>query len=212
VVRLLQTWALVAVLMVVVGIALPVIAAGEQAAATKESSAEVAMDALRSGLLESFNKQDIGGILSRLAPDAVVTWQDGTVCRGREQVKTYYNEKMGGPKPVVSRVTADPRVEGRQAYGDWAVSFGHMNDHFFFTDGTDLKLNSQFTATVSKHGDKWLLTSIHLSTSTFDNPAVGYAGGQGLKYGGIGGVIVGLVVGGLIGALIFRRKGAQERV
>src|SRR5215204_2177571 len=84
-----------------------------------------AITRLREGLVNSFNKRDIDGLVAHLDPDVVVTWQNGEVSKGRDGVKAYYQKMMGGDKPTVKSVTATPEVSGRHVYGDWAVSWGN---------------------------------------------------------------------------------------
>src|SRR6266436_9889594 len=90
---------------------------------------------LREGLIDSFNKGDIDRLLTFLDANAVVTWQNGEVCEGPAAVKAYYERMMKGDHPVVSKVTTDPKVLGRHVQGDWAVSWGDLNDEFTLTDG-----------------------------------------------------------------------------
>jgi hypothetical protein len=107
---------------------------------------------------------------------------------------------MKGDHPVVSKVTADPKVLGRHVQGDWAVSWGSLNDQFVLTDGRELPLNSRFTATVVKRGDRWLVSAFHVSVNAFDNPIMVLAIKKSLMIAGIGG----LVIGGILGAVIMR--------
>jgi ketosteroid isomerase-like protein len=170
-----------------------------QVAAT-DTEADQAITKLREGLVDSFNKGDMDRLLSYLDTNAVVTWQNGEVCEGPAAVKAYYERMMKGDHPVVSKVTADPKVLGRHVQGDWAVSWGNLNDQFVLTDGRELPLNSRFTATVVKRGDRWLVSAFHVSVNAFDNPIMALAIKKILIIAGIGG----LVIGGILGAVIMR--------
>jgi len=178
--------------------------------APAQLDATQAIGVLREGLIDRFNKQDIDGLLNFLAPDVVVTWQNGEVCHGPVEVKAYYQKMMKGDQPIVAKITSDPKVDGRQIYGDWAVSYGHMNDRFFLTDGSDLAMDSRFTATISRQGDRWLITAFHVSANIFDNPVLGYAVKKGATYGALGGGGGGLVLGVLIGVIFARRRKAAS--
>jgi ketosteroid isomerase-like protein len=180
------------------------------APAPAQLDAERALGVLREGLIDSFNKQDIDGLLSYVAPDVVVTWQNGEVCRGPAEVKAYYQKMMSGNERIVARATADPKVDGRQVYGDWAVSFGHMNDHFFLTDGSDLPLNSRFTATINRQADRWLITAFHVSANLFENPVLGYAAKKGAAYGALAGGGGGLAIGVLLAIVWARVRGTTS--
>src|SRR6185436_4930317 len=102
---------------------------------------------------------------------------------------------------VVSKITADPKVLGRHVQGDWAISWGNLNDHFILTDGRELPLNSHFTATIAKRGDHWLVSAFHVSVNAFENPIMALAIKKISVIAGIGG----LIIGGLMGAFIVSR-------
>ena len=164
-----------------------------------------AITRLRDGLIDSFNKGDVDRLLTHLYTNVVVTWQTAEVSMGREGVREYYNRMMKGERPVVREVSAKPEISGRHIYGDWAVSWGKMNDVFRLTDGSEFALDSRFTATIARRGEVWQVTAFHASVDAFENPVLATA----LKKVG---VIVGLVatiagvVLGLALAKIFSRK------
>ena len=159
---------------------------------------------LREGLVDSFNQGDIDRLLTFLDTNAVVTWQNGEVCEGTGAVKAYYERMMKGDHPVVSKVTSDPKVLGRHFQGDWAISWGNLNDHFVLTDGRELPLNSRFTATIARRGDRWLVTAFHVSVNAFDNPVMALALKKVALFAGIVGLVAGLA-GSLIVARLLRR-------
>jgi ketosteroid isomerase-like protein len=177
-------------------------------AQTNVSSSDVdqAITRLREGLIDSFNKGDIDRLLTFLDTNAVVTWQNGEVCEGTAAVKAYYDKMMKGDHPVVSKVTSEPKVLGRHIQGDWAVSWGELNDHFLLTDGRDLPLNSHFTATIAKRGDVWKVAAFHASVNAFNNPITGVAVKKISLVAGIGGIITGVIVGLVIASLLRRSK------
>jgi ketosteroid isomerase-like protein len=156
-----------------------------------------AITALREGLVSSFRKGDIDTLLTHLSPDVVVTWQNGEVCRGTEAVRAFHVKMMSGEKRIVKEIQSSPEILGRQVYGDWAVSWGNLHDHFLLMDGSDLPFNSVFTATVAKRGDRWLVTAFHVSVSAFENPVLGTAVKKSALWSGIGAGVLG-VLGGLI--------------
>ncbi len=157
------------------------------------------LDQLRASLVAAFNKQDIEGTLSNLTPDVTVTWQNGEVNHGPAEVRAYYARMMSGEKRIVREVKCDPKIIGRQMHGDWAVSWGNLNDHFTLMDGSDLPFYSTFTATTMKSGDRWLVTSFHVSVNAFDNPVLRLAVTKTAWWVGGGALAVGLLGGFLLG-------------
>ena len=166
---------------------------------------ETGLNELRTGLIDSFSKADIDRMLTYLAPDVVVTWQNGEVSQGPGEVRAYYNKMMKGDKPIVKEVRANPEVLGRHLYGDWAVSWGNLHDYFLLQDGSDLPFNSAFTITTAKRGDRWLVTGYHASVSPFSNPVLSLATRKITLWAGLAGVIVGIVLS-FIGCRLFGKK------
>jgi len=167
-----------------------------------------AITPLREGLIDSFNKGDIDRLLTFLDTNVVVTWQSGEVCEGTAAVKAYYDKMMKGDHPVVSKVTSEPKVLGRHIQGDWGVSWGELNEHFFLSDGRDLPLNSRFTATIVKREDGWKVSAFHASVNAFSNPITGLAVKKIALVAGIGGIITGVLVGLVIASLRRRPNNA----
>jgi hypothetical protein len=132
------------------------------------------------------------------------------VCEGRAAVKAYYDRMMKGDHPVVSKVSADPKVLGRHIQGDWAISWGDLNDHFVLTDGRDLPLNSHFTATIAKRGDHWLVSAFHVSVNAFNNPVMVVAVKRVSIAVGIGALIAGCLLGVIIMSVLRRPKSAAK--
>jgi ketosteroid isomerase-like protein len=176
--------------------------------AHNDADALNAINLLRTELVDSFNKGDLDRLLSHLAPDVVITWQNGEVCRGPQQVRDYYEKMMTGPNKVVAAVSSNPQVTDRHIYGDWAVSWGVMNDHFQLTDGSDLDMNSKFTATIARTGDEWKVTSFHLSVNAFDNSILRLAIRKASIWVGCIVGVVALLVGIVLGRLSKRKPSA----
>ena len=180
-----------------------------QESSAMDSNTEQAITRLRQGLVDSFNHDDIDKLLTYLDTNAVVTWQNGEVCEGTEAVKAYYQRMMEGEHPVVSKVTADPEILGRHLQGDWAVSWGILNDHFVLNDGRDLPLNSRFTATIVRRGNEWKVAAFHVSVNAFDNPIMMLAVKKTALIMGGAGALLGLIIGVLVMRLL-RRKAKPD--
>ena len=167
-----------------------------------------AITRLRDALVSSFKKGDIDSLLTHLDADVVVTWQNGELCRGPEAVRAFYTRMMTGEKRVVREIKSEPEVLGRKVYGDWAVSWGNLHDHFVLTDGSDLRFDSVFTATIARRGDRWLVTTFHTSVSVFDNPVLSFATRKTAIWLGLGGGAAGLILGLILARTFARRKTA----
>jgi hypothetical protein len=116
---------------------------------------------------------------------------------------------MKGDHPVVRKVSAEPKVLGRHVSGDWAVSWGNLNDHFTLSDGRELPLYSHFTATIARRGDHWLVSAFHVSVNAFENPILALAMKKVSMITGVGGLVIGCLVGAVVVGVLRRKSAAK---
>jgi len=161
--------------------------------------------ALRNGLLEAMNKGDIDRELTYLHTNAVVTWHNAEVSRGREGVRAYYTRLTSGPNKIVDKFSAEINVDELTLLPseNTGISFGSSIEHFKLTTGRSFDLKGRWTATLIKEGGQWLIASLHVSTNIFDNVMLDVA----RKYA-VRAVVISIVAAGLVGWLIGRRRKA----
>ena len=186
----------------------PVLAA--EPAATDPSTA--GLDRLRTAIKDAYNRGDTEAMARYLHPDVVIVFPDGSLLKGRDALRDYYNRMLKAPGHRVNSFSADPVVESRTVHNDVGLSYGYMNDQYVLNDGRSFGLNSRFTVTVFKtpdgppDTDGWMIRSFHSSTDAFDNPILTMIGRGVFWTAGIGGLVVGVLLGLVIGAVLFRRK------
>jgi hypothetical protein len=175
----------------------------------KVEAAHNELRALRDGLMDAMNKGDIERELTFLHTNAVITWHNAEVSRGREGVRAYYNRLTGGPNKLVEKFTAELNVDELTIlHGEHTgISFGSSVEHFKFTNGRNFDLKGRWTATLVKEGEKWLIGSLHVSTNIFDNAMLDMVKNRSLAAIGVM-FVVGAALGGVIGWLIGRRRKA----
>src|SRR5262245_2006640 len=171
-----------------------------------EHPAHRQLRALRDELQDAFNKEDLDRLLRHVHPNAVLTWQDGQVSRGHEGVRKYYDRMMTGPDRVVDRVTARAEVDELTIlHGDSnGLAFGSLAQDFRLTDGTELHLDSRWTAHVVRDGDRWLLSGFHVSANLFDNAVLSTAIRRTAFWVG-GGALLGGILLGVLWTWVYRR-------
>jgi hypothetical protein len=162
---------------------------------------------LRDGVIAAFNKQDIDGLLTFVHPKAIVTWQDASVCRSHQDIRDYYQKMMTGDKRIVQSVSAQAEVDQLTTiYNDNnGVAAGSVDQQFVLTDGMSFHLPSRWTADVIKEGDRWLISSLHVSANMFDNPVQNLAIKKTALWVGVPAVLGGLLLG-FIGGRMGRRR------
>ena len=100
----------------------------------------------------SINAQSVDRMVQQMAPDATVTWLNGEVSRGHEEIKGYYNKMVRGEKRILDKyVTAAKVGAPAKFYGNGEVAVA---------DGTgmgDRRLQRVLTADpgtgVMRHAD-----------------------------------------------------------
>lgn len=184
-----------------------VIIPSTEALSQVEDPAHDELRAMREDLIEAVNTNDVERVLSHLHEQVIVTWLNGEVSRGPEEVKAYYDRMMLGDSPVVKSITVDPTVERlSDLYGDTAVAYGSSSDNFKLTSGLDFQLSSRWSATVRKVNGKWLIVNFHASTNMFDNALLNLAKRSIYWSGGIG-----FAAGAALLAVFFVVRGSRKK-
>ena len=162
--------------------------------------------ALRDRMFAAYEKRDMDALLTDVAPNVVITWQNADRNIGHDEFLAFYNRMMNPKNGVVKDVSSSFAVDGLSFLysDDTAIAHGTQTDMFDLNDGSNLTLNSKWTATVIKQNDAWKVASFHVSANIFDNPILDVAKGWLMK-AGIAGAVVGLIIGLLIGR-VSRRK------
>jgi ketosteroid isomerase-like protein len=157
------------------------------------------------GNVESaISKLDVEEVIKLMEPDVIVTWQNGEVSRGPDQIRAYYNRMMKGSAPIVKKFSTKATLGGNAAfYDDSAIAYGTTVDRFELMEGLDFTLNGNWSTTVVKKNGQWKIAALHFSTNLFDNPLLNKAKQMAWVAAGAG-VLAGMLLMLLIGRM--RRK------
>ena len=173
--------------------------------------------ALKDGLEEAFNSigrsgkdGDIEPILEFVHDNFVLVAMNGDISVGKQGIRDYFRDKMAGPEATVASVHHTFNAAALSTlYGDdTAVAYGDSPGTYELTDGRTLVADTNWTATMVKENDRWLLASFQFAPSIFDNPVVDAAVDMVYKAAAIAGAI-GLIIGFLLARLLGRRPGAS---
>ena len=143
-----------------------------------EENAEIhnELRAFKQSLEKSFNEENIDSLVSHLHPNIVVTWQNATTTRGRENTKKYIEKLIKGPNSIVQKFKTSIEVDELTIlYGETGVSFGSSVDYLELREGISLDLKERWSATLVKDKGKWYIASAHISVNLFDNPVLSSA-------------------------------------
>lgn len=178
---------------------------GDEPAKGKDDAIHEELRLIRADLIKAVNSNDRELLLKHLHPNITVTWMNGEVSRGPEEVKAYYDRMMSGPNKVVESVTINPEAARlSDLYGDTAISYGKSDDHFKLTNGLEFDVQNRWSAVLIKQDGQWKVAEFHASANLFDNPLLNAAKKTALWAAVIAGV-VGLGIG-FLGARLLGGK------
>ncbi len=156
----------------------------------------------------AINAQDVERMIAQMHPQVTVTWLNGEVSRGHDEVRAYYDKMVRGEKRILERYLTTAKL-GKPARffgnGEVAVADGTMKDEFFPVARGPFSLDSNWTSTSAKVGDRWQVVSMHLSSNVFTNSLLAEAE-RAIWYVGAGAGIGGLLLGGFLGWRLGRRR------
>jgi uncharacterized protein (TIGR02246 family) len=172
-----------------------------------EDPAHDELRTLRDGLFDAYEKRDLKGVLSHVHRDVIVTWQNGEINHGREELRAFYERMMVGENRIVESVQSKLTVDDLSIlYGDdTAIAFGSLEDDFKLTEGAEFNLRSRWTATMVKEGNQWLVAAFHVSANLFDNPLLTTAKNALYTIGGIA-LAVGIGLGAIVMLIIAKAR------
>ena len=143
----------------------------------------------------AINAQDVERMVAQMTPDATVTWLNGEVSRGHDEIRAYYHRMVQGPDRILDKYTTAAKIGAHaRFYGDVAVADGTMRDSFFPVARGAFQLDSNWTSTSVKIDGQWKVASMHLSANVFTNDLIQEAKSAAVKTG-IGGAVIGLILG-----------------
>ncbi len=137
--------------------------------------------ALKEGAQVAFNVMGKSGKTEDLEPlfeyvhdNFVLVAMNGQTVIGKDGIRDYFMQTMGGPDPTVASVNHVFDVAAlSNLYGsDTAVAYGTSLGNYELTDGPSFSVDTFWTATMVKEGEKWLLASFQFAPSIFDNPVL----------------------------------------
>ena len=144
------------------------------------------------------NDQNVERMVAQMTPDATVTWLNGEVSRGHDEIRAYYQRMVKGPERILNKYTTVAKLgEHARFFGDVAVADGSMQDAFFPVTRKPFELSSRWTSTSAKVNGEWKVVSLHLSANVFNNSLLDEAMSAAKLTAG-GGVLGGLVLAGLV--------------
>ncbi len=185
---------------------LTLLSAGLARAQTPDSEAT----ALAAALADAVGAADFDRAGAMLTADAVVTYQNGDVSRGRDATVKYVRELFNGKGALIQAYSGTPAVTGSAVLDDATrVVTGSSTDSLTLSSGAPMVLETRWTATVVRRDNTWQIASLHLSTNMLDNPIIEKMKTTSYLLGAFG-LVMGLTIGIGIAALL-RRRAAPSR-
>lgn len=161
----------------------------------------------------SINAQDVERMVAQMHPQATVTWLNGEVSRGHDEIRAYYQRMVKGEQRILDRYLTTAKL-GAPAHffgnGEVAVADGTMVDQFFPRARGPFSLNSNWTSTSAKIDGRWQVVAMHLSANVFTNSLMAEAQ-SAIRLAAGGAALGGLLLGALLTWLWLRRRRPTPR-
>ena len=151
------------------------------------------------------NAQDVERMVAQMHPAATVTWLNGEVSRGHDEIRAYYHRMVKGDQRYLNKYLTKAEVSKPARFladGTVAIADGTAEDDFFPVSRAPFHLSSRWSASCVKVGGEWKMMTLHLSSNVFTNDLIAEAT-DAVHYGIAGGAAGGLLIGWLVGR---RRK------
>lgn len=156
----------------------------------------------------SINAQDVERMVAQMHPQATVTWLNGEVSRGHDEIRAYYQRMVKGDQRILDRYLTTARVGAPARFfsnGEVAVADGTMVDQFFPRARGPFSLSSNWTSTSAKIDGRWQVVAMHLSANVFTNSLMAEAQ-SAIRLAAGGAALGGLLLGALLTWLWLRRR------
>lgn len=147
------------------------------------------------------NDQNIDRMVAQMHPQATVTWLNGVISRGHDEIKAYYQRMVKGDQRYIDKYLTAAKVGAPARFygnGEVAVADGSTEDEFFPVSRPPFRLSSRWTSTSVKIDGEWKVVALHLSSNVFTNSLIEEAKSFAVQ-AGIGGALGGILVGWLLG-------------
>jgi ketosteroid isomerase-like protein len=199
---------LIALLLVLGGIATTSAVGQEETPSAKQSEAEDPVHnelrALREDLTKALISGDVDRQLTFAHENIVTTWQNNEVTRGRDGLKAFLGKMNSEKQKVFQGYKQSPEPDDLSIIygGDTAIAFGSSIPHYKIL-GMEFDLKNRWTATLVKENDRWVIAAYHVSANVLDNPVLDAAKKAVYWIGGLA-LVVGLVLG-MIASAVMRK-------
>jgi len=147
------------------------------------------------------NDQNVDRMVAQMHRQATVTWLNGEISRGHDEIKAYYHRMVKGDQRYINKYLTAAKVDAPARFygnGDVAVADGSMEDEFFPVSRAAFKLSSRWTSTSVKFDGEWKVVDMHLSSNVFTNSLIAEAKDM-IVHAAIAAALSGILVGWLLG-------------
>jgi ketosteroid isomerase-like protein len=193
-------------------------ATGDQPSAlsAEERQSHQELTALRIAVQDAFNKMgasgkadDMAALLEYAHPDIIFTAMTGESVRGKQELMEYFKRSFVSADHSLIRMQGVFTADHLSIFlrPDVATNRGTSRGTFVFKDGSELAVDSRWTATMVKDQGRWKIAAFQFAPSIFDNPVTS-AYRAWIYKGAIIAALVGLLLGALIGWWMRRPRAA----
>ena len=182
----------------------------------EERQSHQELTALRIAVQDAFNKmgasgktEDMAALLEFAHPEILFTAMTGESVRGKQELMDYFKRSFLSADHSLTRMQGVFTADHLSIFlrPDVATNRGTSRGTFLFKNGSELSVDSRWTATMVKDQGRWKIATFQFAPSIFDNPVMS-AYRAWIYKGAIIAALAGLLLGAFLGWWMRRPRAA----
>lgn len=167
--------------------------------------------ALKTKVVDAFNKQDYQALASFCTREFSITTIDQTTLISASAIEKYFNKVFKSPDSIVTDLKISPEADILTKFIDADNGFCYGRNHEIYTmkDGRKAPIDSRWTAMLHKENGEWKIVAIHAGVNFIDNPVLARSEAMAKKAPVIG-FAAGVVLTLVCCVIFFRRKSEKN--
>ncbi|MDB4888111.1 MAG: nuclear transport factor 2 family protein [Gemmatimonadetes bacterium] len=181
-----------------------------------QRAAHEELTAFRIAIQGAFNRmgasgtpEDMQALLAYVHPDVLFSDMTGRSTRGHAELLEYFRHEFLAPDHSLARMQGTFEADHLSLLlrPDVATNRGTVHGTFAFVNGSEISVDSRWTATIVKHEGRWKVATFHFGPSIFDNPVTNAYKAWIWKAAALA-ALAGLAIGLLGSRVMWRRRPA----
>ncbi len=146
--------------------------AGDEATHAALRQLKTEIEAAFNRACASKSRADLDAVLALVSENVVLTAMNGQCVLGKQGLVEYFERTLTGPEASVESVHHTFTPDGLSVLhgDDMAVAYGASLGRYELVRLGKIEVNTRWTCTMVREGERWLVASFQFAPSVFENP------------------------------------------